>query len=532
MCLNGRWFAAEPEIWWRRPRHQPARRPSSVAGTKLGDCPPETRGGGPTLVGPREEAFQPLERLVKFLADGPSCWLSTPPCHSRLADRPLSTPTRGVSGLVRGCDHVLGRPVPSPPMPEPMKHLDQISWYWILLQAIRVGAAVATTLDPTLVGAHDLTVVDATLDTYRTYADRALAGQMPYRDYLVEYPLAAFPLFLAPRLLAASPVGFQVFFSIEMLLCDAMAASLVARRVERTAGRAAIPGRLAWYTLFFVSLCPLPLGRYDLAPMTVAFAAACWWFTGQRVLGGAAAGLGTMMKIFPGLVAGPALLWEMTHPRTSRGRGLIAFVVAGDLIAMLWFALGGDGVLESVRFHMTRGLEIESTYAGLVSWLLPIMGTKVTSDFNHGAFHITKPVARWLVPLALPVQAAVLLVVLGRYWRSGMGDGVRFAGAAILAFIVAGKVLSPQFLIWPIPFLAVLGGRTGVWARRLYAPCCLATTVIYPGAGFYAIMAGEPWAIALLNARNALLWGVLACLLFGPAAAQSGSAQGSTTDGS
>ena len=29
-----------------------------------------------------------------------------------------------------------------------------------------------------------------------------------------------------------------------------------------------------------------------------------WWFAGEIVLGGVAAGLGTLMKVFPGVVAG------------------------------------------------------------------------------------------------------------------------------------------------------------------------------------------------------------------------------------
>ena len=57
------------------------------------------------------------------------------------------------------------------------------------------------------------------------------------------------------------------------------------------------------------------VGRFELAPMVFAFAAARWWFAGRNVLGGLTAGLGTLMKVFPGLVAVPALVWEVSQLR-------------------------------------------------------------------------------------------------------------------------------------------------------------------------------------------------------------------------
>jgi hypothetical protein len=38
-----------------------------------------------------------------------------------------------------------------------------------------------------------------TLHLYFAYASKAMEGRIPYRDYLIEYPIFSFPLFLLPR---------------------------------------------------------------------------------------------------------------------------------------------------------------------------------------------------------------------------------------------------------------------------------------------------------------------------------------------
>jgi hypothetical protein len=146
-----------------------------------------------------------------------------------------------------------------------------------------------------------------------------------------------------------------------------------------------------------------------------------------------------------------------------------------------------------------------------------LAGRAVPWVFDHNAYHVAPEWGSRLAALAFPLQAAALLLVMGRFWRSGMTEGMRYSAAAVLAFIVSGKVLSPQYLIWPLPFLAVLGGRTGRLARLIFLLCCITTVLIYPGPGFPQILEHRPGAILMLNLRNLLLFGLLALLLSEPA---------------
>jgi hypothetical protein len=137
---------------------------------------------------------------------------------------------------------------------------------------------------------------------------------------------------------------------------------------------------------------------------------------------------------------------------------------------------------------------------------------------EHKAVHLVPEWGSRLAAAASPLQAAALLLVLLQFRRRGMAEGVRYAGAAVLASLVTAKVLSPQYLVWLFPFIVVLGGWAGSRARWLFLFVCLITALIYPGPAFAQVLDHQAIAIFLLNLRNILLLALLALLLFGPGA--------------
>ncbi len=65
-----------------------------------------------------------------------------------------------------------------------------------------------------------------------------------------------------------------------------------------------------------------------------------------------------------------------------------------------------------------------------------------------------------------------MAVTLVPFIRSGRRSGVQCTGALLLAFMVTSPVLSPQFLIWVLPFLLTVGGPLGRRIRPLFAASC------------------------------------------------------------
>ena len=63
---------------------------------------------------------------------------------------------------------------------------------------------------------------------YYGYASQALSGKIPYRDFVFEYPVLAFPLLLIPHLLTSDFDSYRFAFVVEMFLFDVAAIVLIA----------------------------------------------------------------------------------------------------------------------------------------------------------------------------------------------------------------------------------------------------------------------------------------------------------------
>jgi len=339
---------------------------------------------------------------------------------------------------------------------------------------------------------------------YRDYGVRTLGGEVPYRDFLVEYPIGALPLFIAPAVGAPGPIAYRWAFAAEMMLFDALLVWLVMKRGARTIG---VGRSLLWYTLMVAVLGALPIARFDLAASALAFASAMAWETGRGGLGGVLAGLGGLAKVYPLVVAGPGWIADRGH----RMRGFLAVVFTVAIGLAIWMAIGGSGVSRSLQYHSGRGLENECTYAGVLIAVGRSLGRPVSQDFNHSSVELIATgagAAAKIAPLAQVAAMGLVLALLARGRPSGRRT-MAASGACILAFTVFGKVLSPQYLLWIIPFAAVLEGRSGRWARPIVLAACVFTTLVYFWAGV-GLIRYHPLAVAILNARNALLLAALA----------------------
>jgi hypothetical protein len=265
-------------------------------------------------------------------------------------------------------------------------------------------------------------------------------------------------------------------------------------------------------------LCFLFLGRLiafrlDIVPALLAFLAAAEWSVGRPIRGGALAATGALVKVFPALAALPSGWRELARGPGSRSIGLLAFaiVLAAGLAA--WVALGGLGVLDSIQYHSGRGLEIGSVAAGLLMLAARATGDPLVLEQGHGSVEIEGAWTPAAVAASRYLQVAALALTMLAFVRSGRRSIIRGTGALILAAIATAPVLSPQFLIWVLPFVMALGGPAGRRARPIFAAACALTPLIYPVMFLDALLPMRMSAIVVLNLRNAMvvaLWSILA----------------------
>jgi hypothetical protein len=84
----------------------------------------------------------------------------------------------------------------------------------LIAVGIQIAITAATTAVKLRTGRDDT-------DIYFHYATQIREGRIPYRDFRVEYPPLALPLFLAPALASSDVTRFKIAFAVEMLIFNA-----------------------------------------------------------------------------------------------------------------------------------------------------------------------------------------------------------------------------------------------------------------------------------------------------------------------
>ena len=202
---------------------------------------------------------------------------------------------------------------------------------------------------------------------YQRYGNAIADGKVPYRDFGVEYPPGALPVFALPGL--AEPgrnqqvsTGFRRSFETLMWLCGAAALAAMAV-ILRALRRSAVN---VWAALCFAAVAPLLLGsvilsRFDLWPAALVAVALAALVSGRLRLGHALLGLGVTAKLYPVVLVplGVAFVWKRAGRREALVcLGLVLGVIAA--VFMPFVILSPDGVWHSLRVQLTRPLQVES----------------------------------------------------------------------------------------------------------------------------------------------------------------------------
>ena len=400
-------------------------------------------------------------------------------------------------------------------MPDLVK---SILLFWTPLTALGVCLylglmSLFSGLAPDLVeGSNDLLI-------YRATGEAILRGEIPYRDFFIEYPPGSFTTFVPPALLSADATGFVERFATEMALLLVASLVLVALTARRRGGLSAWPVPAITLATGALMLYPVAVTRYDaFVAITLAIAAWCATLGGRfRLLGYAALGLGAAAKLVPALATVPLAL-----VRSCEDRGFIravwgyaVFFAAVALFFVPAYLLGGEHLARSLSYHADRGLQVESLGASVLAGLDLV--TEVS--FEYGAFEVQGPGTDLLSSLSFPVTVALLLLTTLFAYREHRLDRLdaarfpRYAAALILAFMLGSKVLSPQFVVWLLPLVPLaFGGFAGLGVSAVFLAVCWTTTQVYPH--HYAdLLEGRPPGAEFLLARNFLLVVLWAAML-------------------
>lgn len=326
-------------------------------------------------------------------------------------------------------------------------------------------------------------------------------GLVPYHDWAFEYPpLAIVPIALGGAFGNTEAI-YPVTFGVLMLGC------LLALQhwVGQLAGRSA---------MWAAALSPLVLGamvrtHYDALPAAMVTGALVLFARGRTTWAFAALGLGTATKLFPVLLVPIAVAWLVGRGERDRVLpGVAAFTAVVVAVSLPFLSAG---FVDQFTFHLERPVQIESTPAIVLSAIGDsyVTGTPARPD-KFKSNGLAGGPADTVAALFTALLAGALLLIVALAARGGDVRRLTLLGlAAVTAFAALGQVLSPQYMVWLLPFAAA----AWAWGDRAIALLCAtasALTMVEFPSRYFDLVDQDPAVVAVVAARNLVLLALLA----------------------
>ena len=351
------------------------------------------------------------------------------------------------------------------------------------------------------------------LHIYQGYAEKLLHGALPYRDVFVEYPPGAFAVFLPPTAFGAD--HYNAAFKTLMALCGAATIVLVALVLaELGASRRRLYAGVGLVALSPLALGPISLNTYDAWPALLTVLALWLFLRGRDVLGFAVLGLAVSAKVYP-LVLVPLaclLVWRRAGSRRV-ALGLAALLAVAAAVIVPFAAYAPHGVYESFRSQAERGLQVESLGASFLLLFdrLGLYDAQIVRTTGVAGRNVTGGAAGSAAAISLVLEAVAVATVWILYARlQEARDRLPLAfAAAVAGFIAFTKVFSPQYLVWLVPLVVLVGGAAGVAAVSLTATALVLAQVWF---FHYGALFRIEWPVWLLLVRDLVLVALYAVL--------------------
>ncbi len=339
-------------------------------------------------------------------------------------------------------------------------------------------------------------------DIYPLYFTEGLsAGQVPYYDHDVEYPVVMGAAMEAVALIVhpiTNPaIRGREFFDVTVaLLCVCLVAGVLAT--------AYCAGRKRRWTALLVALSPaLILSAFinwDLIAMALTMAGLAAWAARRPVPAGVLLGLAVATKFYPVFCLLPLFVLCLRAGQLRTFWVTTVSAVATWLAVNLPVALTATAGWETFyKFSESRGVDWGAIWYFFQTEHWPLVGALTLHALNLSSALIF-----------LVACAAIVVLAMTARRRPRLPQLIFLVTAA---FLLSNKVWSPQYVIWLVPLVVLARPRLGgyiiwqiaeigyfyaIWAYLIYIVAGPSTSgAIGPGLYFAALLA-RFGAVALL----------------------------------
>jgi uncharacterized membrane protein len=287
---------------------------------------------------------------------------------------------------------------------------------------------------------------------YQRYGDKVVDEHaVPYRDFDLEYPPGALPMFVLPSLAPHSQ--YQHVFQILGALCLA-AAVLAAYSIAGS--RAA-----ALTALGPLALGSVVLSRFDLWPTALVALALAAALRRRPTLSAVLVGVAFAAKLWPAVLVPLLVLWfYRSEGRREAMRWLAVAAATAAAVFVPFVALSPGGVAHSFHSQLARPLQIESLGAAVLIALHHTVGSTLYVVSGYGGQNVAGTGSHAVAVATTVVGGTALLLAYAAFGRTEASDDdlLRFCAGVVAVTLAFGKVFSPQFLIWLIPLVPLVRG--------------------------------------------------------------------------
>ncbi len=280
---------------------------------------------------------------------------------------------------------------------------------------------------------------------YYTYGLTALSGKVPYLDYWIEYPQFFFipvAIALVPTLVVQNYWVFYSSFVSLMMVCEIgtvaclyfIAKKLLDQNRAYLCGILYVTGFAAAYYTFT---------DYDIFPAFLTILSCSFFIYRNETRAYLSAAIGALSKWYPAVLVPFFTLCQIKNNHNPRdiSRNLMVTAALVALVTIPFMVLNPSNFFAPYTSQATRFAEAHSF-------------VYYVDAFNRTIFH-----QAFFEKVSVIAMIGAEILLLLWYYRYGAKDLFTLFTVVFLSifvFVLFNNALSPQYIVWITPFLAVL----------------------------------------------------------------------------